>query len=231
MIAYNSRITTSGLINLWDAKNPKSYPGSGATWTDMVAGVPLTIVGGVTYDPNGFFSFGTNQTTQSIINAAFPFPTQNSTVECWFRFRSNAQWQVPYSYQVGTVNTNSYLTMIDSTTLIFFINGTSTSLPISSNTNVWYNITRTRTMSTGLNSVYVNGVMFGQSTIGVGAVVPSGGIMAIGQEPDADAATNYGFDSSQNLDGEFAYMGIYDRALTDDEVMNNFIAMRGRYSV
>jgi hypothetical protein len=34
-IAYNPRTITDGLVLCLDAANPKSYPGSGTTWTDL----------------------------------------------------------------------------------------------------------------------------------------------------------------------------------------------------
>jgi hypothetical protein len=34
-ISYNPRIVTDGLVLALDAGNPKSYPGSGTTWTDL----------------------------------------------------------------------------------------------------------------------------------------------------------------------------------------------------
>lgn len=34
-VAYNPRIVTDGLVLALDAGNPKSYPGSGTTWTDL----------------------------------------------------------------------------------------------------------------------------------------------------------------------------------------------------
>ena len=34
-ISYNPRTITDGLVLALDAGNPKSYPGSGTTWTDL----------------------------------------------------------------------------------------------------------------------------------------------------------------------------------------------------
>ena len=38
MGAGSNNIITDGLIACWDAGNRRSYPGAGATWTDLVGG-------------------------------------------------------------------------------------------------------------------------------------------------------------------------------------------------
>jgi hypothetical protein len=49
-IAYNPRTITDGLVLCLDAANPKSYPGSGTTWTDLSGnGNNGTLVNGVGY--------------------------------------------------------------------------------------------------------------------------------------------------------------------------------------
>ena len=47
------------LVLSLDAGNPASYPGTGTTWTDTVAGVPFTLYNGVTYNSanGGYLSF------------------------------------------------------------------------------------------------------------------------------------------------------------------------------
>ena len=36
--SYNTNIVTDGLVGCWDAGNRRSYPGAGATWTDLAGG-------------------------------------------------------------------------------------------------------------------------------------------------------------------------------------------------
>jgi uncharacterized delta-60 repeat protein len=49
-ISYNPRIVTDGLVLALDAANPKSYPGSGTTWTDLSGnGNTGTLTNGPTY--------------------------------------------------------------------------------------------------------------------------------------------------------------------------------------
>jgi hypothetical protein len=59
-IAYNPAIIRSNLVLCLDAANPKSYPGSGTTWTDLSGfGNNGTLINGVGYssDNLGSLSF------------------------------------------------------------------------------------------------------------------------------------------------------------------------------
>jgi len=51
MLAHSPRIITDGLVLCLDAGNPKSYPGSGTTWTDLSGnGNNGTLTNGPTYN-------------------------------------------------------------------------------------------------------------------------------------------------------------------------------------
>ena len=64
-INYNPSVVTSGLVLCYDAGNPRSYPGSGASWYDASNnGSAGSILNGPTYSSNnlGYFSFdGVNE--------------------------------------------------------------------------------------------------------------------------------------------------------------------------
>ena len=57
-LAHSPKIVTDGLVLCLDAANPKSYPGSGTTWTDLSGnGNNGTLVNGASYNSvnNGVF--------------------------------------------------------------------------------------------------------------------------------------------------------------------------------
>ena len=88
-LAHSPRIVTDGLVLCLDAGNPKSYPGSGTTWTDLsgngnditASGVPvntwINMVG--VYD-------GTN--ASMYINGVL---VSGPTAKAWNTVASNAQ--------------------------------------------------------------------------------------------------------------------------------------------
>jgi hypothetical protein len=90
-IAYNTSIVRDGLVVYLDAANPKSYPGSGNTWKNLISSNHnITLFNSPTYNPSiGYFSFdGVNQfATQS----ASSFNSGNGTMytfEIWFKMRT-----------------------------------------------------------------------------------------------------------------------------------------------
>ena len=42
--SYNTNVVTDGLISCWDAANRRSYPGTGTTWTDLAGDVKGTLI-------------------------------------------------------------------------------------------------------------------------------------------------------------------------------------------
>ena len=55
-LGHSSSLATNGLMFCLDAKNPKSYPGSGTTWTDLIGGRQGTINNSPVFNGN-YFSF------------------------------------------------------------------------------------------------------------------------------------------------------------------------------
>jgi hypothetical protein len=81
-IAYNPAIIRSNLVLCLDAANPKSYPGSGTTWTDLSGfGNNGTLINGVGYSSDNLGSF-----TKMYINAQ---ETVSSTLDSAFSSFSN----------------------------------------------------------------------------------------------------------------------------------------------
>ena len=79
-ISYNPRTITDGLVLCLDAGNPKSYPGSGNTWSDLSGnGYNFTLTGTYSYE----FHRGSN---------CFKFDGGYSDVNC--------------AYRVGGINQN-----------------------------------------------------------------------------------------------------------------------------
>jgi hypothetical protein len=84
-ISYNPRTITDGLVLCLDAANPKSYPGSGTTWTDLSGrGNNGTLVNGVGYsgDNLGSLSFDGVNDYVNIPNST-DLQVNNFTLEGW----------------------------------------------------------------------------------------------------------------------------------------------------
>jgi hypothetical protein len=227
-IAYNPRIVTDGLVLALDAGNAKSYPGSGTTWTDLSGnGRNFVIYGSPTFNSSGYFTFANNQTTQYMMRFPFETPTVDVTYSCWFRSNFTSANQTPFTYSVN--GNNEMLFFINSSTqLAPHPKGVSVSVNTTNMQNIWVNFSWTRVTSTGRNAFYRDGQYLGEYIASAGTSITSGGHMIIGQEADTAGG---GFDANQNLDGDFARLDVYNRALTPQEIQQNFNATRSRFSI
>lgn len=84
---------TNGLVLSLDAANPKSYPGTGTAWNDLVSSNNSTLINGPTFNSanGGSIVFdGVNDYAEvSARNTALEFqPTQPYSVFTWFRIAS-----------------------------------------------------------------------------------------------------------------------------------------------
>lgn len=226
--SYSPRVVSDGLVLLLDARNPRSYPGTGTTWFDISGNARnFTIGGATTFNPAGYFTFANNQTSQHIIRFPFETPTVNITYSCWFRSNFSNATQTPFTYSVAGDNEMLFF-INNSTTLAPHPLGTSVPVSTTSMINVWVNFTWSRVTATGRNAFYRDGQYLGEYIASAGTAIASGGWFIIGQEADSAGG---GFDATQNLDGDFARLEIYNRALSPEEVKQNFNASRRRFGV
>lgn len=87
MSYYNGpKISTSGLIMLYDAGNSKSYTGAGSTWRNLSTNGTATISAGTTFSSSfgatSFYFSGTNSTVTSDIvqNTSYPITGSDFTM-------------------------------------------------------------------------------------------------------------------------------------------------------
>ena len=222
-ISYNPRIVTDGLVLALDAGNPKSYPGSGTTWTDLSGrGNTGTLVNGVGYNSNdgGSLVFdGVNDYVQINQTLSTPF-----TITGFIRYTDQAKTLNTF------INTNPHavlgisLNRTGSGDIYVYIGNGSGWLALpaiisSSNmiVNQWYQVTFT---STGSGSIlYLNGVNVGTSVhspSGWGSSYYLGTIIIA---------------SGEYLKGDIGTTQIYNKALTPQEIQQNFNATRSRYGI
>jgi hypothetical protein len=221
-------VVTDGLVLCLDAGNPKSYSGSGDVWYDVSKnGHNFTIYGSPTYNSSGYFTFANDQTTQYIMRYPYEIPTENITYSCWFRSNFNSVQQTPFTYSVSG-NNEMLCFLNNSTTIYFFLNTNIASIPTTSMVDVWINLVWSRVTNTGKNVFYRDGKYIGEYTVSAGVSTPSNGHLIIGQEADSPGG---GFSTSQNLDGDFARLDVYNRALSAAEVAQNYAATRGRFGL
>ncbi len=220
---YNPQIVTSGLVFCVDAANPKSYPGSGNTWIDLSNGNNSTLANTPSYNSaNGSFTFNGGATDQYVTgNLATIAVGSNVTTEAFVKLNTVSgvkniftigRSAVSFSYGM-VINNNSFRFRNSNNDHIF-------SSPTTLTTGVWYHLvlSSTATETTG----YVNGVSQGTTA----HVVTNNAI------PEYCISRRALNDASEYMNGEISLVRIYyNKAFTQNEVLQNFNATRGRFNI
>jgi hypothetical protein len=223
-IAYNPRIVTNGLVLALDAGNIKSYPGSGTTWTDLSGnGNNGTLINGVGYSGDNLGSLvfdGVNDyvglgTSTSLVP---PYVTASLFVYL------NSYSTRPHLIGRGDGGAGHFYFVVETSGVFRFYTdvGSGWSFIQPSNftfpTGVWYNIVCTFDGSNA--NIYGNG-----SLLGTG--------FRVGQLRQYTAQeTVLGRILTQSyLNGNIAQVSIYNRALTEQEIQQNYNATRSRFSI
>lgn len=224
----------NGLVLAFDAANDKSYPNSGTTWSDLSGNANNgTLIGGVGFNNNnsGILTFnGTSQyiTSSSNIGISGDF---NATISVWVNLSelSTGNRCVCMFGSTGTMQGFGVFTNVaaygsGSVAIAFY--GSQfvyTSSGIIS-ANSWYNIVATKSqgaVSSSNTFLYINGITqnltFGTSS------TPNviNNKVYIGSDPANEYSNNMSVSSCS----------IYNRALSAQEIQQNFNATRGRFGV
>lgn len=219
-LAHNPRIVTDGLVLCLDAANPKSYPGTGTTCTDLSGnGNHGTLFNGVAYSSsfNGFLILdGVDDQITGSLTANF---SNNSITHlCLFRVITNPSvWQ-----QISGVNNGGlYINGSLPNKLRFqqSVTGVGNILTDFNNLelNEWYYAGYTWSSGDHLKS-YVNGIYHSQTSLTYSGTISPTSLV-------------FGTYSSSKTNVEIATSFVYNRALTPEEIRQNFEALRGRYGV
>ena len=219
-VVANPSIVTSGLVLCYDAGNPRSYPGSGASWYDASNnGNAGSILNGPTYSSNnlGYLSFdgvneyvdtGRTATQLGVYDADYTFeawvyPTDLTSDRTMFGTdQTNVRQGMHLVFRSGAIYQGHYGSD--------FSAGTAT-------LNGWNNISYTYVKSSSAASIYKIGVLQGTGTIS--SFIGTTNILI------ARWASGYYFA------GPGSTYKIYNRTLSAQEILQNYNALRGRYGL
>jgi hypothetical protein len=220
---YNPRIVTDGLIIYVDAANSKSYPGTGNTWYNIISGAIGGTMVGVGYSTlnGGYFNFTGSQYMTFASTPPVGQSTLSSTVEIVGYRNGTSGFEVMFGGGNTTTNQAYYFGNRQSSSnfmMAYFANDLDTSTPT---TNVaWNHYVATYDNATGRRVTYYNGALLGQNVSGV--TNTSASFFMIG-------AFNATGTPAYHFNGRIAFTKIYNRALTAQEVLQNYNATKKRY--
>jgi hypothetical protein len=220
-------VADDGLVLYLDAANQKSYPGSGTTWTDTSGnGNNGTLINGVSFDSsnNGGLVFdGVDGRVDLSSASLLPVGTSDRTIISFVR--TPTSFPEPYLHVIhwGTAVQDQAFG------LAIFSHGGLNTHPwvgapsqgsVTVNTN--YCLAVSYTHSSTLHKFWINGASQGS---GINRSINTGTTTArIGARistPTEDWGPN----------GKIFSIAVYNRALTDNEINQNFNATRSRFGL
>tara|TARA_B100002019_G_C21139606_1_gene532505 strand:+ start:215 stop:904 length:690 start_codon:yes stop_codon:yes gene_type:complete len=226
-LIHSPRIAIDDLALCLDAANKRSYGGSGTTWTDLKGSNDGTLTNGPTFDTGnrgGIILDGTNDKISIsntdifslVANQDFSICIIAKDIGGWLFYidlGSNLGAQMGCNnnefYWSGAGRGAAYAEAEHNTT---FSAGT------------WYHIVCTKDTS-GNPTVYIDGVFKGTTNPASANSINSSIDFSSASEFQLGYSTSYSSYSSAT----FAHFSYYNRELTPDEVMQNYLATKGRY--
>lgn len=228
-------LITKNLILTYDAGSYRSYVGSGTSWLDLTANAyDGTLTNGPTFSSNnnGYFSFDyTNDYVTTVGMGSYTY-SDGITVGVW---HYNGGGTGAYRGVVTNGTTDDRIGGFDlrygrenysggannGTTLNWAVTnttGTTTSVQINANVNEWHYYVGTYDNTTVKS--YKDGSLFTSATHSAGGILKT-------KTASTTIALSPG--TSEYLDGRLAYVQIYNRALSDTEILNNYNVMKKRF--
>ena len=220
-VQYNPGIVTDGLVLCLDAANLKSYPGSGVTWGDLSGNNnTATLINGASYNTlnNGNILFdGLNDYVTTGLNNAFT----DFTVCIWFRQNGSA---IAYQRLMDKSYINGFWIGRESTNPNKWGGGVrETNSPfgryITLTDGQWHFIVSRRQGTT--HTIFGDGITNNTSGTVSSTQLDSTVIqigLAVGE-------------SSTLLNGNISYVSVYNTALNNEQILQNFNALRGRFGI
>ena len=222
-IDYNNIIVSDGLVFYIDAANPRSYSGTGLTANGLVGGIGATLINGVgfTSSNNGSFIFDGSDDYIAVNGTNFPLSNSPRTLNIWY-YTNTSTWQgnINNLFWYGTasgrqsfgVDFNTYPEM-EFYSWADDMNWNTTAPQVGwKNLQIAYDgnltvriyelgvLVATKTLGGQLNTVL-------SSNVQIGAIIGLSGY----------------------FDSNISQVSMYNRALTAQEILQNYNATKGRY--
>jgi len=234
---HGPKIVRDGLLNCYDASNPKSYPGSGTVWTDLVSKGSINLSNLYSFDSG--IALNTRSNTFATVPFTFGY---NMTFELWYKTYQAAtgfstQFQSPGIIQLGTYASSTSFTLWDWSVNTVGVHNIRTYV---ANGSVWsYVIDPPRTFTdsewlkyhhivmvfngaTGWTSysLYIDTVLMFTQSITPAVTSLSGGNNVI--FPGA----NGGYENNS-----YSSLKIYNKSLSQNEIIRNYNATKRKFGL
>ena len=222
-------LVTQNLLLHYNTLNTSSYNGSGTTITDISGnGRNGTITGSPTWTSN-YFTFVDDYITTPNLSSVITSANEVHSVELWVYPTNNG---VLVQYNNSTSPNTSYhhsaIEIVGGNLEVGFWNGSglsSTGNIGAVSFNQWHQIVLTYNGS--VCKGYIDGVYKG--SVNVLWSSPMDSSMPFYMNFGYADSTSHG--DGTNFDGRFGTMRVYNKSLTDAEVLNNYNADKSKYGL
>jgi hypothetical protein len=226
-LGHSPSIVMDGLQIVLDAANPRSYSGTGNTWYDLRGNVNFTLQNNPPFLSNsagGSIGFTAANYHWALSSNNLPLMTR-FTVEVWHYYTGVLTGAAPcivtetYFGTTGQINFNLGSTLSGAVLRVGYYNsGWNESGPYNLTANNWYHIVGN---FDGSNfRLYINGVNLVTTANGGTPASNTGGIRLMRR-----------WDGDEYWGGHLSTVRIYNRALSDQEILQNYNATKGRYGL
>jgi len=224
-LSHSPSLVMDGLQIVLDAANPRSYPGTGNTWYDLRGNVNFTLQNNPPFIANsagGSIGFTAANNHYASSSSSLSLMTRFS-VEAWHYYTGINSGNCPcivteqYYGSNGQINYNLGSTTNGAGLKIAYYNGGwNESLLYTLTSNNWYHIVGN---FDGSNfRLYINGVIQITTANGGTPTANTGGIILMRR-----------WDFAEHWGGLLSTVRIYNRALSAQEIKQNYNATKKRY--
>lgn len=226
-LSHSPLIVTNGLVLCVDAGSPRSYPGTGTSWTDVSgSGNNGVLTNGPVFtssSANSYFTF--DGVDDFSISTGLQTFDNNMTWEAWVYCTQNIS-----TYNMFMGRYLPYFSFFNGDRLYFstYINSVQQTIQTSAtlSLNTWYYAAFTTSYSAPNTTmkIYTNGIeSVSQAFSGTQNNFAYG--FMVGDGNNSANSSWYPFK------GRIGNVKVYNRTLTATEILQNFNAMRGRYGI
>jgi len=219
-------IVTSGMVLHLDAGNPASYPGSGTTWTDLSGnGYNGTLTNGPTFDSANGGSIVFDGTDDYAVTTTNIQGLSELTKEVFIKiptYTTNQQMILDLDVGIRLEISEGYFNSLlgNGSGWIYGYDAATSIRPSSTySANVYYHVCVTE-KSGDFAKMYINGILNKSLAIG-SATTP------VRQLFISRYSTGTGFELAANI----SIVRLYNRALSDKEVFQNYYAQKSRFGL
>jgi hypothetical protein len=226
-------VTTSNLVLYYDPSNSASYPGGGTTITDLSGNGGNGTMSNISFTSPYFTYNGTDSQVSVPDNPIIEPGSGEFTMEVWFYRTSivgtsvvlgkfnNGGNATEVSYSIRISNANLFAQIGDGTGGVLnvdYVNSTSYTFLA----NTWYQAVYVWKPGVSLET-FINGTSIGTISTSMSSILNSTNPLYLGRYNGGEYA--------QDFLGRIGITRLYNKALTESEVLNNYNTDKSKYGL